>query len=173
MTNLDRRAFLGTLTTAGLGAIAGCTSSNQTNQNYETGGNEKQLRQAATTYLTKATLYKAPNCMCCDGHKEYLESTTDVDITVKEVDNLMNVKSRFNVPGNLVSCHTLDIGKYIVGGHIPREVIGKLALEKPDVLGIALPKMPAGSPGMGGEKTEEFVISAMKKDGSYRKFMTI
>ena len=173
MTNLNRRAFLGTLTTVGLGAVAGCASSDQINKNYETGGNEKQLRQAATTYLTKATLYKAPNCMCCDGHKKYLESTTDADITVKKVDNLMKVKSRFNVPKNLVSCHTLDTGKYIVEGHVPREAIGKLALEKPDVLGIALPKMPTGSPGMGGEKNEEFVISAMKKDGSSRKFMTI
>ncbi|WP_049972710.1 DUF411 domain-containing protein [Haladaptatus cibarius] len=175
MTNLDRRAFLGTLTTAGLGAVAGCTNSGQTetNMKYKTDGNEKQLRQAATTYLTKATLYKAPNCMCCEGHKKYLESTTDVDMSVRDIDDLMKVKSRFDVPKKLVSCHTLDTGKYIVEGHVPREAIGKLALEKPDILGIALPKMPAGSPGMGGEKTEEFVIYAMEKDGSYRKFMTI
>ncbi|WP_433633588.1 DUF411 domain-containing protein [Halomicrococcus sp. NG-SE-24] len=173
MTDFNRRAFLGALSTAGLGAVAGCSSNSQSNVNYKTGGNEKRLRQAAATYLTKATLYKAPNCMCCEEHKKYLESTTEVDITVKDVKDLSGTKKRYNIPKNLVSCHTLDTREYFVEGHVPREAIGKLALEKPDILGIALPEMPAGSPGMGGKKSKEFVIYAVKKDGSYTKFMTI
>ncbi|SIR98127.1 Tat (twin-arginine translocation) pathway signal sequence [Haladaptatus litoreus] len=173
MTDLNRRTFLGALTTAGLGAVAGCTSTNQSTPNFETGGNEKRLRQAATTYLTSPTLYKAPSCTCCDGHEKYLESTTDAEITVNEVNDLKAVKSKFNIPKKLESCHTLDIEQYVVEGHVPREAIGKLALETPDILGIALPKMPAGSPGMGGEKTEEFIIYAIENDGNYREFITI
>ena len=67
----------------------------------------------------------------------------------------------------------MDTGEYYVEGHVPREAIGKLAEETPDIAGIALPGMPLGSPGMPGEKTEEFVIYAVKRDGSFHELMTI
>lgn len=170
---LNRRAFLGTLGVAGLGAIAGCTNTSQGDVTFETGKNAKQLRQAAATYLKTTTLYKAPLCNCCMKYKKYLESTTEAKIKVTSVNDLTRIKDKYNVPKDVESCHTLNTGEYFVEGHVPREAIGKLALEKPDILGIALPNMPAGSPGMPGKKTKEFVIYAVKKDGSSREFMTI
>ncbi|MFC7156958.1 DUF411 domain-containing protein [Halomarina halobia] len=77
------------------------------------------------------------------------------------------------VPEDVESCHTMDTGSYFVEGHVPREAIGKLAAEEPDIAGIALPDMPAGSPGMPGEKTEAFAIYAISKDGSYREFIRL
>jgi hypothetical protein len=176
----NRRAFLGTLGVAGLGVLAGCTSASQDTASqgtvkFETGGNEKQLRQAAATFLGSGTgtMYKVPNCNCCLEYKQYLETTTEASIDVVKVDDLARIKDKYNVPRDVESCHTLDIGEYFIEGHVPREAIGKLALEKPDILGIALPDMPAGSPGMSGQKTEEFVIYAVEKDGSSHEFMRI
>ena len=82
------------------------------------------------------------------------------------------VKQRFNIPANMQSCHTTIIGDYFVEGHIPLEVIDKLLSEKPDLDGIALPDMPAGSPGMPGRKTEEFIIYGLK-DGQVSEYMRI
>lgn len=171
----NRRAFLGTLGVAGLGALAGCmsTSADQSTVNFETGGNEKQLRQAAATFLGSATMYKVPNCNCCLEYKQYLETTTEAKINVVKVDDLAQIKDKYSVPRNVESCHTLDVGEYFIEGHVPREAIGKLALKKADILGIALPDMPAGSPGMSGQKTEEFAIYAVEKDGSSYEFMSI
>ena len=169
----NRRAFLGTLGVAGLGVLAGCTSASQGTVNFETGGNEKQLRQAAATFLGSATMYKVPNCNCCLEYKQYLETTTEASIDIVKVDDLARIKDNYNVPRGVESCHTLDSREYFIEGHVPREAIGKLALEKPDILGIALPDMPAGSPGMAGQKTEEFVIYAVEKDDSYYEFMRI
>ena len=170
---LNRRAFLGTVGAAGLGVVAGCMSTSQSDVTFETGGNEKQLRQAATRYFKTVTLYKAPLCNCCMEYKKYLESTTEAKIKVNKVNDLARIKDKYNVPKDVESCHTMDTGEYFVEGHVPREAIGKLALEKPDILGIALPNMPAGSPGMRGKKTEKFVIYAVEKDGSSHEFMTI
>ena len=170
---LTRRTFLGALGVTGLGALAGCTSGNQGIANFMTGGNEKEFRQAATTYLGSSTMYKVPNCSCCLECKKYLEATTEAEIEVAKINDLAKTKERYNIPRDVESCHTLDIGEYFVEGHVPCEAIGKLALEKPDILGIALPGMPTGSPGMPGKKSEPFVIYAVKKDGSAREFMTI
>lgn len=171
--SLTRRALLGTLGAAGLGTIAGCTNTSQADNNFETGGNETQLRQEAAAYLTTPTLYKTPSCTCCGKYKKYLESKTATTITVKKVNDLARIKNKYNVPKDVESCHTMESGKYFIEGHVPREAIGKLALDKPGILGIALPNMPAGSPGMGGKKTEEFVIYAVENDGSSREFMRI
>jgi len=70
------------------------------------------------------------------------------------------------------SCHTTEIGDYFVEGHVPIEAIDKLLAEKPDIDGITLPDMPAGSPGMPGVKREEFVIYSLK-DGESSEFMRI
>lgn len=171
--SLTRRTFLGALGVTGLGALAGCTSGDQGVTDFATGGSEKEYRQAAATYLGSSTMYKVPNCSCCLEYKKYLEATTEAEIEVVKVNDLAKTKEKYNVPRDVESCHTLDIGEYFVEGHVPREAIGKLALEKPDILGIALPGMPTGSPGMPGKKSEPFVIYAVEKDGSAREFMTI
>jgi len=119
----------------------------------------------------KVTLYKSPTCGCCVSHSGFLkrdgylvdvEGTTDMD----------SVKKEYNIPSSMQSCHTSIIGDYFVEGHVPLEVIDKLLAEKPNLDGIALPGMPAGSPGMPGLKTEEFIIYGLK-DGQVSEFMRI
>lgn len=169
----SRRSLLSVVGVAGLTALAGCTQSLARDSEAATDEDEAHLRAVAGTYLTEGTLYKAPNCNCCLEYTAYLEETTDADIEVIEVDDLAETKEEYGVPKDVESCHTVDIGEYYVEGHVPLKAIGKLAEETPDIAGIALPGMPRGSPGMPGEETEEFVISAVLHDGSYREFMRI
>lgn len=170
---LSRRSVLSGLGSVGIGALAGCLGSPNTDDEFDTDGDDERYREAAATYLTTATLHKTPDCECCLEYTSYLEEATDAEIEVMEVDDLADTKDEYNVPRDVESCHTMDAGEYFIEGHVPQEAIGKLALEEPDVAGIALPEMPQGSPGMPGEKDEEFVIYTVYDDGSYDEFMTI
>ncbi|MCR4260910.1 MAG: hypothetical protein NUV96_01010 [Candidatus Colwellbacteria bacterium] len=102
-------------------------------------------------------IYKSPNCGCCGVYSSYLERE-GVSVDVRNVTNMNEVKTRLNIPLELQSCHTTEVGGYVVEGHIPLEVINKLLTEKPQIQGIALPGMPSGSPGMPGPKASPFVI---------------
>lgn len=170
---LSRRSILSGIGVVGISALAGCLGSFNTDTEFDTGGDDEQYREAATAFLTTGTLYKTRGCECCLEHKAYLEETTDAEIEAVEVDDLAETKDEYNIPRDVESCHTLDIGEYFIEGHVPQEAIGKLALEEPDMAGIALPEMPPGSPGMPGEKDEEFVIYAVYDDGSYDEFTTV
>ena len=168
----SRRSVLGGLGAVSIGTLAGCTGSN-TDAVFDTDGDDERYREAATTFLTSATLYKTSGCECCLEYKAYLEETTEVEIEAEEVTDLAETKDEYNVPRDVESCHTIDTGEYFIEGHVPREAIGKLSVDEPAVAGIALPDMPQGSPGMPGEKEEEFVVYAVYDDGSYDEFTTI
>lgn len=66
----------------------------------------------------------------------------------KGVQNIVEVKTRYQVPNSLYSCHTAVVDGYIIEGHVPAAEVSRLLAEKPDVVGIGVPGMPAGSPGM-------------------------
>jgi hypothetical protein len=119
----------------------------------------------------KVVIYKSPTCGCCTGYSAYLEKQ-GFDVEVVNQENISSVKDDHNVPYSMQSCHTAIIGDYFVEGHVPIEAIDKLLSEKPDIDGIALPNMPAGSPGMPGAKSEEFVIYSLN-DGDDQEFVRI
>ena len=170
---LGRRSFLSAVGVTGIGALSGCLGDSSPTVGFGTGDDAERFRDAAVSYLDTATLYKAPNCSCCLEYRKYLQTNAGANIEAVDVSDLAKTKERYNVPKNAESCHTMDIGEYYVEGHVPLEAIGKIAEETPDVAGIALPGMPLGSPGMSGEKTEEFVVYAVSGDGSYGEFMRI
>ncbi len=119
----------------------------------------------------KVVLYKSPTCSCCLSHAGYLDGKGfDVETVVES--DISSVKQRYSVPYSMQSCHTAIIGDYFVEGHVPVEAIEKLLAEKPDIDGISLPDMPAGSPGMPGVKKGDFVIYSVK-DGETEEFMRI
>ncbi|NJK80602.1 MAG: DUF411 domain-containing protein [Chloroflexaceae bacterium] len=93
------------------------------------------------------TVYKSPSCGCCTNWIGYVEEH-GYTVTVEEVPDLAPVKTQYNIPPTVQSCHTALIDGYIIEGHVPVEDIERLLTERPDVVGIAVPGMPVGSPGM-------------------------
>lgn len=116
-------------------------------------------------------LYKSPTCGCCGQYVEYLQAN-GLNVQVTEVADANALKTELGIPQELWSCHTMKIGKYFVEGHVPLEAIQRLLETQPDIEGIALPGMPAGSPGMGGTKAEPFIIYALVK-GVVSEFMQL
>lgn len=78
---------------------------------------------------------------------------------------MLRVKLERSVPRQLGSCHTAEIGGYIVEGHVPAVVIEKMLAERPEIVGLAVPGMPEGSPGMGGELSEPLEVIAFDDVG--------
>lgn len=134
---------------------------------YQANTKQDQLQESIGT--SQMTVYKSPTCGCCGGYVSHMKRQ-GFDVDVVQQNNISGVKQTLGVPETLKSCHTSVIGDYVVEGHIPEEVIEKLLVEKPDVLGIALPDMPNGSPGMPGIKKEPFVIYSFDNDGSISEY---
>jgi hypothetical protein len=105
----------------------------------------------------QATLYKNPQCGCCGGYADYLREH-GFEVTETPTHDLSLLHRQHGVPEPLVGCHTTLIDGYVVEGHVPIGAVIRLLTEKPPIKGISLPGMPAGSPGMFGEKTEPFTI---------------
>ena len=104
------------------------------------------------------SITKDPGCGCCGAWADLaIEAGFEVEIT--EASDYVGMKRDAAVPENLWSCHTTRIGGYIVEGHVPFAAITQLLDQRPDISGIAVPGMPAGSPGMGGgvEATAEVI----------------
>jgi hypothetical protein len=116
----------------------------------------------------QATLYKNPQCSCCEGYATYLRQN-GFDVDVKPTNDLAEISQKAGVPEDLQGCHTMFIEGYVIDGHVPVEVIKKLLSERPKIAGVTLPGMPEGSPGMTGRKREAFVIYSITKDGATPK----
>lgn len=93
------------------------------------------------------TVYKSPTCGCCAAWNEHM-TANGFAVTVRDTDNLTPVKADAGVPARLQSCHTAIVQGYVVEGHVPADLVKKMLAEKPRVVGIAVPGMPQGSPGM-------------------------
>lgn len=119
---------------------------------------------------TAATVYKSPSCGCCSGYITHMEAQ-GVDIDVVETDDVRSYKDE-DLPDELHSCHTMEIGDYFVEGHVPADVVATLLKEEPDLAGIALPGMPRGSPGMGGAKSSAWTIHGVSEDGDVSTYTT-
>jgi hypothetical protein len=121
-------------------------------------------RTAHAASLIQATLYKNPQCTCCEGYAQYLDKS-GFQVDVKPTNDLAEISRNAGVPEELEGCHTMFVGGYVVDGHVPVEVIRKLLAEKPAIAGITLSGMPSGTPGMDGPKTGTWTVYAVTKDG--------
>lgn len=103
------------------------------------------------------TLYKNPQCGCCEGYAEYMR---EQGYTVKVVPTHdLSARSRqAGIPEAFEGCHLSMIDGYVISGHVPVTTVNRLLSERPAIKGITLPGMPMGSPGMNGVKREPFTI---------------
>ena len=92
-------------------------------------------------------VFKSPTCGCCTVWVKQLEQA-GIDLQVTDLESLEMIKRMFQVPEQLQSCHSSIINGYVIEGHVPVKEIKRLLNEKPKAIGIAVPGMPIGSPGM-------------------------
>lgn len=93
-------------------------------------------------------------------------------VKAENTQDIRAVKTRLGVPPALESCHTAQVGGYLIEGHVPADTIKRLLKERPAVVGLAVPGMPAGSPGMEspGQKPERYQVLAFDKTGKTTVF---
>jgi len=93
-------------------------------------------------------------------------------VKAEDVQNLETVKSQYNIPAQLQSCHTAIVDGYIIEGHVPAEDIARLLEERPAIVGLAVAGMPIGSPGMEveGAADQPFDVIAFDADGNMEVF---
>ena len=117
------------------------------------------MQTASAETLPKILVTKDPNCGCCGAWVEHIRSA-GFTVEVVESPEMNRVKARLGVPQHLASCHTAEIGGYVIEGHVPADSIRRLLAEKPSAKGLAVPGMPAGSPGMevAGMESESFEV---------------
>ena len=113
------------------------------------------------------TIYMSPTCGCCAKWVDHVKAAGFTAV-VHEDEDMETVKNSLGVPKDVRSCHTAQIDKYLIEGHVPAEDIKSLLARKPAGVGLAAPGMPASSPGMAvpGEPHEPFEVLLFRRDGS-------
>ena len=134
---------------------------------------EPDTAQAAATSAPVIVVNKTPTCGCCTKWVDVLKAY-GFEVEVNTVPNTRGVQAELGVPKQLGSCHTAKVGDYFVEGHVPPEIIQQLIDEKrDDIVGIGVPGMPAGSPGMESPRAVQYDVVAYGKNGQFYKYATI
>ncbi|HYG26324.1 MAG TPA: DUF411 domain-containing protein [Caulobacteraceae bacterium] len=117
----------------------------------------------------RITVHKTPWCGCCTGWVKHLEASRFA-VEVVELKDLASVRAKYGVPDALASCHTGVAEGYVFEGHIPAADVLRVLEEKPKALGLAVPGMPLGAPGMDppGAPKEAYETLLLLKDGGTR-----
>ena len=120
---------------------------------------------------TAVQVFKDPTCGCCALWVEHLRKA-GFTATVTDVDDMTAIKTKYRVPSRASSCHTALVGGYVVEGHVPAEDVQRMLTQKPAIVGIGVPGMPIGSPGMevAGVKPQPYDVLAFNKTGETHVF---
>jgi hypothetical protein len=118
------------------------------------------------------TMYSSPYCGCCGKWLDHLKAE-GFRVKAENRNDMALVKKEKRVPASVASCHTAIIEGYVVEGHVPAAAIERLLAERPDIVGLAVPGMPAGSPGMESPNPVAYDVLAMEYDGKTTVFMHV
>jgi len=127
---------------------------------------------AAPPLAVPVQVWKDPNCGCCKDWIAHLEQSGFRASVADEGNNA--ARARLGVAQKFASCHTALVQGYVLEGHVPVADIQRLLMEKPKALGLAVPGMPIGSPGMDGAayggRRDAYQVPLIQKDGSAQVF---
>jgi hypothetical protein len=126
---------------------------------------------AAAEALPEVHVYKTPTCGCCGKWVAHLRES-GFSVKTTDLRNLDAVKQSNGVPRQLSSCHTAIVGGYVVEGHVPASDVKRMLAEKPAISGLAVPRMPIGSPGMEGPNPERYRVIAFDSNANTSTFAT-
>lgn len=123
---------------------------------------------------TVVEVWKDPSCGCCKDWIAYMEKA-GFEMRVHETGNA-SARTRLGIPQKLGSCHTASVEGYAIEGHVPAQDIQRLLRDKPKAVGLTVPGMPVGSPGMDGpvykNRKDPFDVLLVKADGSSTVYQT-
>lgn len=121
---------------------------------------------------SKVQVYKNPSCGCCTAWVDHLKAAGfTVDVT--EVDDTAPVRKRLGMPDRLAGCHTGIVEGYALEGHVPAADVKRLLASKPQAVGLAVPGMPVGSPGMEyGDRKDRYQVILVDRKGRETVFAT-
>ena len=118
-------------------------------------------------------VYKSPSCGCCKDWIKHLQANGFTNLRVHDTGNSA-ARSRLGMPTKFGSCHTATVDGYVLEGHVPAADLRRLLKERPAALGLAVPDMPIGSPGMDGaeygDRRDPYDVLLVARDGTARVF---
>lgn len=113
------------------------------------GGLALSFNVIAAPALPTVDVYKSASCGCCGKWAEHLRQN-GFDVKTHDVSDVSAERKKLGMPDRFVSCHTAKVGAYVIEGHVPAQDVQRLLKEQPKALGLAVPSMPPGAPGMEG-----------------------
>ncbi|MGH7590582.1 MAG: DUF411 domain-containing protein [Gemmatimonadales bacterium] len=117
------------------------------------------------------TVYKSASCGCCKSWVAYMNANGFAANAIDLSDDALDAKkAALGVPDGVRSCHTAVVGKYLVEGHVPADLVRRLLREHPAALGLAVPGMVVGSPGMEGGTPQHYDIVLFQRNGASRTY---
>ena len=125
-----------------------------------------QTGMATAKEATTITIHKSPWCGCCTAWADAIKKA-GYTVTIREHEDPTAIKRQLGVPEAMEACHTAVVEgdkPYVLEGHVPLEAMKKLFAERPDIRGIAVPGMPAGSLGMGDDPAARYSVFSFGAD---------
>lgn len=110
-------------------------------------------------------LYKNPDCGCCTAWAEHMRAA-GFAVTVTETTDAGPVRRRFGMPERFAGCHSAVVAGYVVEGHVPADDVKRLLRTRPAAVGLSVPGMPVGSPGMeAGDRHDPYDVLVIDRQG--------
>lgn len=128
------------------------------------------LSAAAAATLPTVQVFKSPYCGCCHKWVDHMKAA-GFKVEVNDTTDLAAIREKNGIPDNAASCHTATVGGYALEGHVPAEDVKALLKAKPKARGIAVPGMPAGSPGMEGGAPQPYDTVLIDPQGGTKVFV--
>ena len=132
-------------------------------------GAEQATSTSSGQALPVVEVYKSAQCGCCKLWAEYLQKN-GFEVILHNVDDVPAARKKLGMPDQYGSCHTARAGQYLVEGHVPAADIKRLLKERPKAIGLAVPAMPPGSPGMESDDPVPYDTLLVGKDGKAKVF---
>jgi hypothetical protein len=130
------------------------------------------LPVVAKEALPQVQVFKNPSCGCCSAWVDHMKAA-GFAVNVTEVDDNSVARRKYGLPDRFGSCHTAVVAGYVVEGHVPANDVKKLLAMKPVAIGLAVPGMPVGSPGMEmGSRKDPYQVLLVATDGRECVFAT-
>lgn len=136
--------------------VGGCAASNVPDPQTNVAASQREALTPADVSIVPSNVqvalplvrvHKSPTCGCCEAWVAHMRAA-GFAVSVQDTHDLQPIKERLGVPHNKTSCHTAEIGGYVVEGHVPADDVKRLLTQRPNAKGLVVPGMPMGSPGM-------------------------